>query len=198
MPSLYKKFFLVLIPILALSLNPKTSLASNLEAEKFVKDLSLDAIKLLKSNLDDKQKQDKLTKLFTNSVDMDWMGKFVTGKYWRSMTSEQKQKYAASYKKFLIASYIPKFKEYTNQEIKINRVTADEDNVFLAQTDIVAADSTKIAVDYKLKKASNGKFLIIDIIAEGISLITTQRDDFGSVLAREGVDELIAKLGKTN
>ena len=48
-------------------------------------------------------------------------------------------------------------------------------------------------VDYKVKFYKNG-FKIRDVIAENISMLTTQRSEFSAILANNDVDYLIGQL----
>ncbi|MGI9503029.1 MAG: MlaC/ttg2D family ABC transporter substrate-binding protein, partial [Geminicoccaceae bacterium] len=48
-------------------------------------------------------------------------------------------------------------------------------------------------VDWRLRHR-DGRPVIIDLVVEGVSLLITQRSEFGSVLERVGVDGLIREL----
>ena len=52
-------------------------------------------------------------------------------------------------------------------------------------------------VDYRMRE-KNGQWLVIDVIVEGISLVSNFRDQFKEVLARGGPDELLKKLREKN
>jgi ABC-type transporter MlaC component len=54
------------------------------------------------------------------------------------------------------------------------------------------AGSQPVLVDYRVRK--NEKFAIFDIIVEGVSMITTQRSEFTSVLANHDMNYLITQL----
>jgi ABC-type transporter MlaC component len=41
-------------------------------------------------------------------------------------------------------------------------------------------------------------YKIIDVAAEGVSMMTTKRSEFSSVIAREGLDGLISRLEELN
>lgn len=168
--------------------------ASASEAKQFIEKLSKNALDNITSNASNSQKESKLTELFIASVDTKWMARFAMGKYWRDAAEAQRSKYTEIYTKYLLKGYIPKFKEYNNQQIKINKSYSDSEGTYIVETKIISSDGAAINVDYKVRQES-GKYMIFDVIAEGVSLITTQRSDFASVLARDGVDGLISKLG---
>lgn len=141
----------------------------------------------------DTEKESKLNKLFESSVDIEWTARFALGQHWNDTTDEQKKEYTATYKDYLMSSYVPKFREYTDQDVAIKSVSPDGEGEYLVQTEIINTGKAPIRVDYKIRE-SKGQYIIFDIIAEGVSMITTQRSDFGSILTRQGVDTLVKKL----
>jgi phospholipid transport system substrate-binding protein len=56
------------------------------------------------------------------------------------------------------------------------------------------SDGKGVSIDYLLRNFE-GRWRIIDIFLKGvISEIATKRSEYGSILAREGIDELFARL----
>ena len=47
-------------------------------------------------------------------------------------------------------------------------------------------------------RESDGNYRIIDVAAEGVSMMTTKRSEFSSVIARDGIDGLIEQLEALN
>ena len=43
--------------------------------------------------------------MFLNDVDLDYVGKFVVGKYWRQMTPEQRERYIPLFKRYSLSLY---------------------------------------------------------------------------------------------
>lgn len=164
-------------------------------AKKFVQDISTEVLGLLKSDTtSDKEKADKLINLFEAYVDTKWMGKFVLGQYYRTAEPAQLERYFSLYHHYLIHSYVPKFREYAGESFEVLRITDKGEGQFIVQTKLALADSSQdIRVDYRLRE-ENGTFKIIDIKGEGISLITTQRSDFGGLISRKGLDYFMDKL----
>ena len=67
--------------------------------------------------------------------------------------------------------------------------------IFLVHTILERQDAPLIKVDWRIGKKKD-KFVILDIIIEGISLAVTQRSEFVSVIDQNGgsVDKLITLL----
>lgn len=160
--------------------------------DSFVQNTSNRVLELLKSNLSEDEKQKRLTTMFFETTDADWIGKFVLGKYWPSLSIEDKKRYLKSYRKYLASSYVSKFRDYNNQRIEIKGIKELANGSYQVVTDIVGSSST-VRVEYRIKK-DNSRYKIHDIIAEGVSLLTTQRSEFSSIMNSDGFEALIDKL----
>ncbi|MDA0781745.1 MAG: ABC transporter substrate-binding protein [Rickettsiales bacterium] len=172
-------------------------------AQKFVKELGDTTIETAKStelSVDDKEQ--KLIELFEKSVDTAWIAKFVMGQYWRDMSEEKQNEYKKLYHKYLLQTYVPEFKTYTDEKLKFLSSEKEYENEYIVKTEIVSANGNAYRVDYKVRKNTDSDYKIFDVVAEGISLITTHRSEFGSIVSRKNVDFLIKKLdqktGKEN
>lgn len=164
-------------------------------AQSFIKNVSQQAIGMITSNKNNETlKEAQLIHLFEKSVDTKWIAKFAMGRYWNDATDLQKEQYIKLHKQFLVNSYVPKFRKYTNQKIALKKTYDEGENEYLIETEILQKEGPAIKVDYKVRKDAENKYMIYDVVAEGVSLITTQRSEFGSILSRKGVDYLIKKL----
>ena len=56
-----------------------------------------------------------------------------------------------------------------------------------------ASGSQPIAVDWRVRSL-DGRYSIIDIVAEGISMVVTQRSEVASVVSQKGMDGLIQSM----
>lgn len=170
--------------------------ATSQDVEKFVDTLGNKVLNLLKDkSASDASKEEQLKTIFRDNVDTDWIGQFVLGKYWREAKPEQQKKYLSLYRDFLIESYTGRFKEYSGESFKITGSRAEGADKFLLNTEIVRPNNPSVIVDYKVK-TNGSSFKVYDIIVEGVSLITTQRSEFTSVVSKNGIDALIGALEK--
>lgn len=165
-------------------------------AKQFVSDLGDKVIAIFEQNQDTASREAELTALFDKSIDAKWMGRFVMGKYWRQASPEQQNRFLKLYKEFLLINYLPHFRNYTGEKQQVSGLIDEGDGDYLVRTKIVRPNkSTPVNVDYRIHKTGSGSpFYIFDIVTEGVSVVTTHRSDFGSVIAREGIDGLIKRI----
>lgn len=163
--------------------------------KEFTENLADKVVNVIASDKSDPDKEKQLIELFKNNVDTDWMAKFTMGKYFRGITEDQKKKYLGLYHDYVAYAYIPKFRTYAGEKIVVNQVIEDDKDLYTVKTTLQTEKSStgSVLVDYKLKKTAE-TYKIIDIIGEGVSLITTQRSDFSTPLSEQGVDKFLERL----
>jgi phospholipid transport system substrate-binding protein len=175
---------------------PAAHAAPASEVEQFIGDIGNKILTLLNDKTISIAEKDKQIKsIFRDNVDTDWIGQFVLGKYWRDATPEQQKKYLSLYREFLIQSYTGRFTDYSGESFKIIGSRDEGNNKFLLNTEIVRPQNPSVLVDYKVK-GTGADMKVYDIVVEGVSLISTQRSEFTSVVSRHGLDALITALDK--
>jgi phospholipid transport system substrate-binding protein len=191
-------FWVIVVAALTFSMTLNVSNATSEDVIDFVNSISKRTLTIAnEEQTSESSKEKELEALFKQVVDTRWIGKFSLGRYWRSASNEQRAKYLNLYSKFLTQNYVPNFKEYAGSELIIQNVSEIRRNEYLVQTLITEnSGSITVRIDYRLKKKGGGAkdFIVFDIIAEGVSLITTQRSEFSSIIARSGMDYLISML----
>ncbi len=171
--------------------------ASN-DAANYINDLAERVINIVKkTDLEEKEKESILNEIFIQNVDVKWIGRFAMGKFWRRITPDQQEKFLTIYSDYLTGLYVPNFRKYTGNKVKIVNATEVRPNEFLVQT--LLTDSTnnlEIKINYMIIKNGNDfdDFIIFDIIAEGVSLITTQRAEINSTMSNNDFNGLINLL----
>ncbi|MGE0754915.1 MAG: phospholipid-binding protein MlaC [Alphaproteobacteria bacterium] len=133
---------------------------------------------------------------FSNVVDTDWIARFVLGANWRKADEKQRTRYTELYKEFLMQTYINTYATDDTQQvtdIRVIDVKDEADNNFTTRTSVELSNGKKLKVDY-LVKAEGDEYKIIDVVIEGVSLLSTHRSEFTQVAGQNGVDGVIKKL----
>ena len=152
------------------------------------------AIKTLTDeSIDPQEKEARFGKLFDENFDIPSISRFVLGKYWKSATTTQKKEFIVTFRNYIVKTYSSRFSEYTGEKLTlINSENESNPKLFIVHTALNREDAPPIKVDWRvgLKK---DRYVILDIIIEGISLAITQRSEFISVIDQNdgNVDNLI-------
>lgn len=91
-------FFTILFPFLV-----SASPVEKAEAEAWANKKGTEILNIVSSN--DADKYQKLDKILLTDVDIDYIARFVIGKYWKIMTEEQKARYSKIFKEYLMKLY---------------------------------------------------------------------------------------------
>ena len=181
--------------VLLLALAPLPVAAGNEEgAIAFVQDLGDSAIAVLKApDSTPEQRHASFQALLDRGFAVDTIGRFALGRYWRTASPEQQKEYLALFREFVLKSYASRLDGYSGETFTVVKAHAIDDKDTLVNTEITQSNAEPIRVDYRVR-ARQGDYKIVDVLVEGISLITTQRSEFASIINRDGIDGLLALM----
>lgn len=190
----------IITTLLFVSMLPLAAYAGAIDSrdpKKFARNIANEIVRIIESEKSsDGEKQDKLFKLFGKYVDTDWMGKYVLGDYYADLKPTKRKKYLELYKDYVIYTYIPRFKDYAGEKMEFYKSEKKTGGEYIVKSYLITPKSKeKIKVDYRLKKKARS-FRVIDIVGEGVSLITTQKADFATPISQRGVDFFVKRLDK--
>lgn len=192
MRKILAAFFLSIFAIPAQSLAQNSVDKSKISA--FVNDVGSKIITIAgEKGLSEEKKKEKIITIIDEAIDADWISRFVLGKNYKNISDENKVKFSKLYRDFMINTYGPKFKNYNGRKFTVISV-AEQNSFYIAKSEFLPRDSNvPISVDFRVKER-NGKLVILDFIAEGISLIETQRSEFNSAISQKGADQFLIDL----
>ena len=139
-------------------------------------------------------KRAAMTLIINTDVDVDGIGKFCLGRYWRLATPEQQKQYLVLFHEVLVTNITSKLGEYQGVKFTMGR-TKPQDETAVVSTTVERPNNAPTAVDWIISDPSSSP-KIIDVVAEGTSLRLTQRQDYGSYLTHNNnnIDALIAAM----
>lgn len=127
-------------------------------------------------------------------VDFEAMSASVLGKYWRTASTEQKQRFPQEFRNLLLRTYATALNEYTDEKIVILPLRDDPaSGDVTVNTEIQRSTGPAIPVSYSLHKVQEN-WMVYDIKIDGISLVANYRTSFAAQIRRYGIDGLIDKL----
>lgn len=165
------------------------------DARNFVDTLTPMVVQTINDkSLGDAAKQAKLQQLFVQYVDIDWMARFTLGRAWQQATEDQRTRYLAAYRQYLLNRYTTNFADYGGSKYKVNDIHQDDEGFAVSMQVATPQTSENVALGYHLHTDASGQMKLSDIIVEGVSLISTQRSEYTAVVQQKGMDGLIAAL----
>lgn len=198
MKNFLKNPLIILINFILISFYSFTSLAQEqaeiLEVKTFVEEMGNKIINIAKEkNTSEAKIREKIINEIDIVIDSEWIAKFVLGKNYKNLNDQQKKQFISLYREFMINTYGPKFKNYNGKKFTVNEVVK-QNNFYIAKAEFLPKDSdTAILTDFRVRK-KDGKLYILDFIAEGISLIETQRSEFNATIDSQGIEPFLKNL----
>jgi phospholipid transport system substrate-binding protein len=183
-------FGALLVMVLALAA-PREANAQ--DARSFIATLGQEAIQVLGPGVPVAQRQARFRELFRNDFDLAGIGQFVLGRYWRVATPQEQQEFLGLFQEYLVRAYSARLGEYGGEPFRVTGVRPNGEETIVA-SEIIRRNGSPIAVDWYL--IGHGPLKITDVYVGGVSMKVTQRDEFASVIQRNGgrVEALIAQL----
>ena len=164
------------------------------DAAIFINQLGIQAIETLRAtDLTLDQREAKFRSLLSRGFDLHFMGRFVLGRYWRAATADQKSDYLTLYGEYLLQTYTARLGGYTDDSFTVTGARQASEKDVVVSTTLVRPSGLEIAADWRVR-VLDGKFRIIDVMVEGISMAVTQRSEFAAVVRRDGIEGLLAIL----
>ncbi len=164
-------------------------------ASDFVRDLGQQAIAVLRSK--DKslaEREAALDKLLKDRFDLNLIGRFSLGRYWRQASEEQRRDYLQKFSAYVVRSYASKLGGYAGERLVIvsEQPLKNKKDVYV-NTRINRPSGPPIKTSWRVRKA-NSRTKIIDVVVEGISLAVTYRAQFSAVIRKNGMEGLLEAL----
>ncbi len=124
----------------------------------------------------------------------DWrvMARGAMGPEWRDLTPKQADTFTHTFADLIRAAYMDTVMSYSGE--KIEYVAERVDGKYgVVKTVLITRKGTRIPVDYRVLKTDE-KWLIYDVIVEGVSMVNNYRKQISSIMIRSKFDELIEKI----
>jgi len=131
-----------------------------------------------------------------DTIDFSEMSRRSLGLNWRKRTTEEKKEFVSLFSDLLENSYISKIEQQTDEKViylgeRINK----KGTRGLVKTKVVTSKGTEIPIYYRMMK-KNDKWVVYDIVIEGVSLVSNYRTQFGKIIKRSSYENLVGSLKK--
>ncbi|MGL4544367.1 MAG: phospholipid-binding protein MlaC, partial [Plesiomonas sp.] len=125
-------------------------------------------------------------------VHVRYAGSLVLGRYFKEATEAQRTAYFAAFDQYLVQAYAQALTLYSGQNLNIEKEKPlGDSNIVSIRVDVLEPGKTPTRLDFKWRKNSKtGEWQAYDMIAEGISMISTKQNEWAGVLRSGGIDAL--------
>jgi phospholipid transport system substrate-binding protein len=143
---------------------------------------------LLREPGDAASRAPELRRIMETRGNLPQIARFSAGRVWREMTAEQQQRFVDAFSGYVAATYSRRFNEYAGDpDIYVGRAIDAGKKGFLVESPIRQQQGAPIAIEW-LVSDRGGKIEILDLIIEGVSMATTQREEIAAKFQSRGQD----------
>ena len=164
------------------------------DARGFVNTLGTRAIEVLGPAVPAAQRLARFRELFHDDFDVPGIGRFVLGRYWNTASAQEQKEFLGLFQEYIVRAYSVRLGEYGGEPFRVTGARPNGEETIVS-SEIIRSNGSRVGVDWYLIHPAGG-FKITDVYVGGVSMKVTQRDEFGSVIQRNGgrVEALLAQL----
>jgi phospholipid transport system substrate-binding protein len=165
------------------------------QAEAFIADVADEVTRIVSSAGPGDTRVSEFLALFRRVAALPQIGRFTLGSTWREMSEAQQQEFLQAFENYAARAYTHRIGEYNGQTLVVTGSQDAGQRGILVNSRLEAPGQQPIRVDW-LVSDRGGEVQVVDLIAEGVSLSITQREEFAAMIeARRGdIDRFIADL----
>ena len=119
----------------------------------------------------------------------------MLGRYWRTASAEQRQDYLELFRGYVLAGITRRLggsNGVEKVEVTGSRPGRGQDSM-VATLVTLGNGAAPSPIEWRVRRTGDG-YRIIDVTVEGVSLVVTNRNEFGAIVAKSGLDGLLQQL----
>ncbi|GAB5381526.1 MAG: phospholipid-binding protein MlaC [Aliiglaciecola sp.] len=126
-------------------------------------------------------------------VDYKFSAFKVLGKYVRKTEKEKLQEFVMVFREYLVTTYAVAMGYYDDQTVEFEPASDFEDDRNVTVRALVKDDDRPdIKIAFKVRKdRKTNQWKAYDMVAEGISMLSSKQSEFESILRQQGIDVVI-------
>jgi phospholipid transport system substrate-binding protein len=168
-------------------------------ARDFIAQLADDALVVLNDEkLTQVERDDAFRDLLRSGFDLIYVSKLVLGRHRRTFNQTQMAEYNNLFPDYVLSIYASRLTEVGDEEFIVsNAIPAGRRDIYVHSKVTRPGNGAPVIADWRVRPQDVG-YKIVDLKIEGISQVITQRDEFGSIINKRGIEGLLEKLRKSN
>jgi phospholipid transport system substrate-binding protein len=183
---------IALMMLLCLAASPRVAAAQ--DATSFISSLGARGLQALSPSIPRGQQEAHFRQLLDSNFDLSGISRFVLGPYARVMSPGAQQQFQPLFRDYLAQVYVTRLNRYSDAPFRVtgSRPWGGETVV---TSQVTTSDGSPVEIDWHVAY-HNGRWLVTDVVVGGVSMKTTQRSEFASIIQRNGgqPDALVSVL----
>ena len=152
---------------------------------------------LRRSDETPEQKRREIEKIAYARFDFETMGKLVLARNWKKFDDGQRESFITEFKRHLSRSYGTRISRYEQEKVEVSGEREEKRGDVTVLTVIRGGQFEGAEVNYRMRNRQDA-WRVIDVVIEGVSLVSNFRSQFQDIVSKDGPDGLIAQLKSRN
>ncbi len=120
------------------------------------------------------------------------MSQLALARNWKTITPNEQDHFVGLFARVLESTYFDRINSYSGEQVVFDEQVVMEGGKAIVSS-VVTKNNVATPVVYKLRN-KDGKWVVYDVIIEGVSLVRNYRTQFDSIIEREKYAGLVKRL----
>jgi phospholipid transport system substrate-binding protein len=138
------------------------------------------------------ERRTRVRKIADEIFDYNEMSKRSLGVHWQQMAQGDRERFMRSFSDLLDRAYFEKIDSYNGEKVRYLDPKMDGTQATVP-TRVTTDKGSEIPVEYRMQR-DNGRWVVYDVVIEGVSLVSNYRAQFDRIVRTGGVEELLKRL----
>lgn len=152
---------------------------------------------LQRRDISPEEKRKQIEDIVKRYFDFHTLARLTLARHWKALSPEQQEEFTREFERHLSITYGKNIESYNDERVVITGERKESGGDSTVKTRIARPQGEDILVDYRLRMGE-GRWQVIDVIIEGVSLVANYRSQFQEIVSRQGVARLIDVLREKN
>ncbi|WP_122036588.1 phospholipid-binding protein MlaC [Aliivibrio sp. EL58] len=121
----------------------------------------------------------------------------LLGTHLKKTSAEERTEFVTAFRGYLVSSYAQVLTLYKDQKIVLEKAKKipEGKKIISVRVDILDSARPTVKVDFKLRKnKKTGEWQAFDMVAEGVSLLSTKQSEWNGKIRKEGISSVSKEL----
>jgi phospholipid transport system substrate-binding protein len=140
-----------------------------------------------------KERRTAVRKIANDIFDFNETARRSLGRHWQARTPAERDEFVQLFSDLLERSYISKVELYGGEKIQYLGDAVDGEQARV-QTKLLTKSSSDIPIEYRMHRKTGDRWLVYDVVIEGVSLVANYRTQFNKIIQTSSYQELVKKM----
>jgi phospholipid transport system substrate-binding protein len=172
----------IFLSLLFCAVAPRGATAQDQGAAGFIQQLRTQGLQALTGP--EQQRVARFRQLFASDFDIPEISRFVLGQYAHGLAPQQQQEFSALFQDYIAHAYSVRLGPYAGAPFRVTGARPYGGETVVS-SEVTKSGGQPTRIDWHVIN-NGGRYLVTDVVVDGVSMKVTQRQEFASIIQRNG------------